>query len=306
MKLFLIFLLAVIPLNDLTKIARANEQKAKAEEAYKNKDYETAMKSYHILLDSMGVNDPSITLNLAHCYFHKGDKDKASQYYQIASTTDDKEIRSVANQQLGVIQADKRQLESALSHFKQALKADPTNEDARKNYEIVKRLIDEQKKENKKEEEEKKDEKEEKKENKKEEQQKQEEQQKKEQEKQKQEEQQKKEQQQSEKSEQSKEKAKEGQNSEQKSQEAEEQEGKQGKQQEQQEEKEQQEAKTAEQKKQEQKKQQERMTQQRLQQINMSKEQAQMLLDAMKAQEVQYYQQLRRKTQKADNGKPDW
>lgn len=46
--------------------------------------------------------------------------------------------------------------------------------------------------------------------------------------------------------------------------------------------------------------------QQRLQQLNMSKEKAQMILDAMRQNETQYYQQMRRRTPAKKNGKPDW
>ncbi len=47
--------------------------------------------------------------------------------------------------------------------------------------------------------------------------------------------------------------------------------------------------------------------QQKLQKMNMSQEKAQMLLDAMKNQEVQYLQQNKRKASKPrEKGKPDW
>nr|MCU0390231.1 hypothetical protein [Thermoflexibacter sp.] len=46
---------------------------------------------------------------------------------------------------------------------------------------------------------------------------------------------------------------------------------------------------------------------QRLQQMNLTEEQAKMILDAMKNNEVQYLQQNKKKpTKKTDKGKPDW
>jgi len=54
--------------------------------------------------------------------------------------------KSLANQQLGVMANRKGKFEEALNYFKNALKADPTNEEARFNYEIVKKKLEEKKK----------------------------------------------------------------------------------------------------------------------------------------------------------------
>lgn len=48
--------------------------------------------------------------------------------------------RSIARNQMGVLTAESDE-EAALSHFKEALKADPTNEAARYNYELLKKYI---------------------------------------------------------------------------------------------------------------------------------------------------------------------
>ena len=45
----------------------------------------------------------------------------------------------------------------------------------------------------------------------------------------------------------------------------------------------------------------------RLKEINMNKEKARMILEAMKAQEMQYYQNMRKGVRKPKNSsKPDW
>lgn len=287
MKILVLLSLLILPNNDLTKIARANKEKANAQSAYEKGDYEKAIKSYHILLDSMGINEAGIVLNLAHCYFRTGNMEKAAQYYQMASTSEQTNIKTTAHHQLGVIQANKQQYESALAHFKQVLKENPKNEDARKNYEIVKRLLEEQKKkeENKKED--------------KNEDKQQQNQQQQQQEKNQQQQQQNQQQQKENKNQENNEKGKKDQNNNQESQKSDKQQNEANPQQND-------EQQNAAQKKEEQRRQQEQLKQQRLQEMNMTKEQAQMLLEALKAQELQYYQQLQRKSNKPDNGKPDW
>jgi len=48
-------------------------------------------------------------------------------------------------------------------------------------------------------------------------------------------------------------------------------------------------------------------TKQKLEEMNISEEKAQMILEALRNKESQYFQQLRKKaTKKQDSGKPDW
>src|SRR5690606_4174329 len=54
-------------------------------------------------------------------------------------------IRSKALQQLGNMANQQGRAEEALNLFKQAIKAAPTNDDARYNYEMLKKKLDEQK-----------------------------------------------------------------------------------------------------------------------------------------------------------------
>ena len=61
------------------------------------------------------------------------------------------------------------------------------------------------------------------------------------------------------------------------------------------------------QQKQENKDQQKQSIEEKLKEINISKEKAEMILEALKNNEIQYLQQLKRKTsKKVDKSKPDW
>jgi len=281
-SLFIAFVLLAISI-DPGKIGTINSVKSEAKEAYKKGDFKTAIEKYRYLVDSLQVNEEEVRLNLANAYFEENDTIQSFQNYQPLTQSTNAKIRSVAHQQMGVLANRQGKFEEALASFKHALKSDPTNEDARYNYEMVKKKLAEQKK--KEEEQKKKDpnqqdknEEQKKEENK--------DQNKDQKEQKDQEDQQKKDQQ--EKQEQNKEKEKQEKDAQEKK------------------EKEQQ------QKEQDQKENQEKKdippsVSDKLKQMEMSEEKAQMILEAMKNQEIQYLQQNKRKaTKPKDKGKPDW
>lgn len=151
MRLIVLLLLINMLGTDVSKIAHVNRIKRNAEEAYKNEDYETAISSFRILTDSLGINEDPIILNLANAYFKQKDTTNAAQYYSKVLSSDDAHLRSLAYQQMGVINKQQNKLKDALSDFKASLKSNPANEDARYNYEILKKIIDEQEQQDQKE-----------------------------------------------------------------------------------------------------------------------------------------------------------
>jgi len=274
--LLLVFLVALI---DPGKIGKVNSLKSEAKTAYKNGDYATAITKYRYLVDSLNVREDEVMLNLANAYFQANDTTNTQMSYQPLTQSANSKIRSVAHQQMGVLANRQSKFEEALASFKQALKSDPTNEDARYNYEMVKKKLDEQKK---KEEEQKKNDPNNKEENK---DQKDENKEENKDEKQEQKDKQDK-----------KDQKKEGEKSkEQKEKEQKEKEKK---------EKEKQEQENKEQKE---KKEVPPEVAEKLKQMKISEEKARMILEAMKTQEIQYLQQNKRKaTKPKDKGKPDW
>ena len=275
MKVLLTWLLLLTSLTDPGKISKVNTLKEQARKAYNAGDYTSAIEKYRMLKDSLQVSEDEVSLNLANAYFQKNDTTTALTEYQPLLTSANNTIRSKANQQVGILNNRQGKFEEALNHFKQAIKADPANGDARYNYEMLKKKLEEKKKQE--EEQQKKDQQKDNKPQDQKDQQKKDEQQKKEQQ-QKQENQDKSEKkdEQSEKEEQKKE--------EQKSEQEKESE-----------------------KSSEEKKDTPPSVSEKLQQMKISEEKAKMLLEAMKNQEVQYLQQNKRKaTKPKDKGKPDW
>lgn len=287
MKGAILFSILLLFTTDLDKISKINSLKSEARKAYQQGDYKTAIEKYKYLKDSLGVSEEEVSLNLANAYFQQKDSVNASSLYRSLAQSKNSSIRSVAGQQLGVLANRLGKQEEALDYFKQSLKADPANEDARYNYEMVKKKLEEKKKQQEQQNKDKSQE--EKKEDQKKDQQKDNKEQK-------------------DKKEQEK---KEQQNKEQQNKDQKEQQSKDQKEKEQSEkEKQEKEQKQKEEQEKDEKSKEKKLppsVSEKLKQMEMSEEKAKMILEAMKNQEVQYLQQNKRKaTKPKDRGKPDW
>ena len=277
MKWTFVILLAFLSTNDPADIARVNGMKKQAEKAFLSNNYEAAANFYRTLIDSLGAEDDEMYLNLAHSYFKQGDSTQARTYYSQASTSDQNRIKSISYQQLGVLAKGGQQYEEALNYLKSAIKTDPSNMDARYDYELVKKLLKEQ-------------------------QENQQNQQNQDQQNQDQQDKENKDQQnqdqQQQEGEQEKQEGEDQQQQDPNEQEKQDQEGKEQQQEEQQDGQEQ---------KEDQENPQDMSTKEKLEQMNISEEKARMILEAMKNSEIQYLQQQKRKaTKRPDSGKPDW
>ncbi|WP_053405592.1 M48 family metallopeptidase [Persicobacter sp. CCB-QB2] len=142
MRTLLILLFAALSFDGFNHIAKTNALKKKAEEAMLSGDFQTATALYHELIDSLKVAEDESVLNLSNAYFHLQDTTNAEKYYSAVVESQNTEIRAKANQQMGVIQYQKQDFNKALAHFKESLKADPNNAEARYNYELVKKVIE--------------------------------------------------------------------------------------------------------------------------------------------------------------------
>jgi Ca-activated chloride channel family protein len=150
MKLVIAYTLLVAFSIDPTKIGKINTAKSEAKKAYNSGDYKKAIERYTYLLDSLGVAEDEVTLNLANSYFQINDTASATGAYQSIAGSVKPRIRSNAQHQLGVLNHRQGKFEEALANFKQAIKADANNTDARYNYEMLKKKLDEQKKKDQK------------------------------------------------------------------------------------------------------------------------------------------------------------
>ncbi len=298
MKYLIVLLLLIDPIKQLTKVAKVNAAKKAAQQAYMAHDYKKAIKNYMVLLDSLEVEDDVVLLNLANAYHKMKDSANARISYEVLTSSENKKVQSIAQQQLGVIQFKTKKYETALTYFKRALRANPNNSNARYNYELTKKIIDKKKEEEEEKKDKDKDKKEKEKDNKKkDEQKKKENQQKKDKEKKGQEEKDKKKGDKKEGEKQDK-----GDKKEKEKQKKEKGEG---------EKKDKKEKKKGEKSDEKEKNEKEKMSQQtkeNLEKIKISPQKAKMILEAMKNQEVQYLQQAKKRSKRKekDNTKPDW
>jgi len=262
--------LLVVMLTDPGDIGKVNSTKSEAKKAYLAGDFKTAAAKYQYLVDSAGVSEDEVYMNLANSYFSLNDTTQAIGSYQRLTQSTNNKLRSRAHQQIGVLNNREGKFEEALQSLKQALKADPTNNDARYNYEMIRKKLEEEKKK----------------------------QDQKDQNKDKNEEQ-KDDQQKDSKEEQNKDQKDQKNTDDKKEQQQKDQEQKDKEQQEkEQQDKEQQEKDSKELPP---------SVKDKLKEMNMSEEKAKMILEAMKNQEIQYLQQNKRKGSKPkDKSKPDW
>lgn len=137
MKYLVFFALLINPLT----IREINSLKKEARDAFSKADYKTAIEKYSYLRDTLNVTDDAVLLNLAHAYFYLNDTANAISAYQNL-TSAEASIRSKAYVQLGVIHNRQGAQEEALQYFKDAIKADPDNMDARYNYELLKKYME--------------------------------------------------------------------------------------------------------------------------------------------------------------------
>ncbi|MEQ8809068.1 MAG: hypothetical protein RIE59_08390, partial [Imperialibacter sp.] len=275
----LLVIVAIIPgVND---IATVNKLKKDAEKAYLAGDYAKASQAYTILTDSLGVLEDKLFLNLGHSLFQQGDSAQAFSQYQRLINTKEKDLKSLAYNQMGIISNKPGDRNTALSFFKEALKADPTNEEARYNYQLVKRQIAEDNEKNQDDQQQDKEKNEEKEDEKKDQQNQQDKDQNNDQknDEQKKQDQEKKDQ--------------ESENKEQKDQEqqSEEQKKEQEKKDQEQKKKEQQDAEQQDKEKKDGEKQPPQINPDKLKEMNISEEKAKMILEAMRNSEIQYIQQ---------------
>jgi tetratricopeptide (TPR) repeat protein len=283
MKVLVTIAVLLVSLVDPVTIKKINTAKSQAEDAFKSGDYQSAIRHYKYLVDSLGVTEDEVLINLANAYYLQKDTANAFNNYQSVATSPKNDIRSKANQQLGIMANQQGRAAEALNYFKQAIKAEPTNDDARYNYEMLKKKLDEQKKQEDKQQQNK--------------------------DKEKQDEQKKDQENKEDQKKDEQEKDQENKDQQKKDQEKKEQEQKEQqekeKQEKEQQDKQKEEAEKA--RKEEENKDMQNLDREKLEQMKISEEKARMILEAMKNQEKQYLQQQKRKATKSrDRNKPDW
>jgi len=139
MNKLLLFTLLLASCQQLTKVRDRNVAVAAGQTAYAQGDAARAAQEFEAALAARArrVPDPRLVLNLGHAQARAGLAGAARGTYARVLNNSVDDIGSVARQQLAVLAARQGQVAQALGLLRQALIVNPANTGARYNYEVL-------------------------------------------------------------------------------------------------------------------------------------------------------------------------
>ncbi|MEM6805773.1 MAG: hypothetical protein AAF696_30520, partial [Bacteroidota bacterium] len=108
-------------------------------ESYNQGDFQKSLQYFGEASELYPEKLTQLNYNMAQCLLQLNNKDSAIYHLQLVLGSPDPKLASKAANNLGVLQAEALQLNTALGSFKEALIFDPNNESARYNFELVRR-----------------------------------------------------------------------------------------------------------------------------------------------------------------------
>ena len=130
----------IIP-SSWTRVSRLNTAIETAERSYAEANYEKAVADHLVLINDFDYKSPELSFDLGLSHHYSEKPDEAQTWYDQVTQSPNKMLVSFAYNQSGVILGNKKEYEAALSKFQSALIKDPTNEQARHNYEMLARWL---------------------------------------------------------------------------------------------------------------------------------------------------------------------
>ena len=125
-------------------VASSLNDARKANEAFKNGDYELAVQLYRQAIDQNPDNS-RLYFNLGNALAKAGNTEEAMEFYeQFKSMTEVNDQQSLADYNKGKLLSEQENFDEAISHFREALRKNPDDEDARFNYELAQRMKQQQ------------------------------------------------------------------------------------------------------------------------------------------------------------------
>ncbi|MDZ7755688.1 tetratricopeptide repeat protein [Rhodohalobacter sp.] len=125
-------------------IASSLNDARKANEAFKNGDYELAVELYRQAIDQNPDNS-RLYFNLGNALAKAGYTEEAMKVYeQFRNMTEEINQQALADYNKGKLLSEQENFDEAISHFREALRKNPDDEDARFNYELAQRLKQQQ------------------------------------------------------------------------------------------------------------------------------------------------------------------
>lgn len=136
-----VFLFIFLWINPLNFILEINELRRLIQIDYQKGDFVAVEKNLKILLEDYEINISEVYLNLAHSYFNRRNAEKAKFYYEKTLLQANNEIQSVAYNQLGFLAYSQQNNEDAINYFRESLRKNPQNFEARYNFELVQKQL---------------------------------------------------------------------------------------------------------------------------------------------------------------------
>jgi len=125
-------------------VASSLNDARKANEAFKNGDYELAVQLYRQAIDQNPDNS-RLYFNLGNALAEAGNTEEAMEVYeQFKSMTEVNDQQALADYNKGKLLSEQENFDEAISHFREALRKNPDDEDARFNYELAQRMKQQQ------------------------------------------------------------------------------------------------------------------------------------------------------------------
>jgi len=118
----------------------------KGQTLYQDGKFDESRAHYEYILNNRKKDDAA-KFGLAVSAYRQKDLETATQLLNDIMNTNDKSLQSKVLFNIGTLFSDQQKMEEGLNFFKKAIESDPTNIDARVNYEIIKRKIKKQQEE---------------------------------------------------------------------------------------------------------------------------------------------------------------
>lgn len=116
-----------------------------ANNAYRNGDYAKAIELYKKAIEENPENT-KLYYNLGNALAKEGNPEEAIRYFeQFKAMTDDPEQRAMADYNIGNIHSETKKWEKAVNSYKNSLRYQPADGDAKHNYELAIKKNEEQK-----------------------------------------------------------------------------------------------------------------------------------------------------------------
>ena len=113
----------------------------KGQSFYKDKKYEEAIKYYENFLDE-NSDFSDAKFGIGASVYQLGDNETAISIFNDILSSADSSLKSKAFYNISTLMNEKNKLKESLAYLRKSIELDPHNEDARINYELLKRIIE--------------------------------------------------------------------------------------------------------------------------------------------------------------------